>query len=239
MSDKKDILSIKSSELQTYLEDLLQNDKKKELNSNQQGTADQDNNDENNSDNKYIVKKVDSSLLQLKVISMEGILYRYVFGKKTLTTVSSFSELTYTDNTVLLTEERFPGDSNVHYTRNEITVDKSTDNDDISSDFSFTEIGNYSMQGYMFDYQVIPTLDQGPKVVKTFVSPTHLFTIKGYLSDDLIKPDSAQNIALYEKSGSGAGGGTFGSEPLKNTLLPQAAHLQATIGTQLEKTITL
>lgn len=177
----------------------------------------------NTNDDKYITKKIDSALLQLKTIALDGTIYRYIFGKKVLTTVTSFSELSANENTVLLTTERFPGDPNIHYTRNNITVEGTSENNDIDSDFSFTEIGNYSMQGYMFDYQVIPTLNKGPKVVKTFVSPTHLFTIKGYLADDLVKGTDEVSDKLSEK----------------DDLLPKAAHLQATIGTQLEKTITL
>ena len=174
-------------------------------------------------DSSVISKKIDSSLLQLKVITMDGEIYRYVFGKKTLTTTSSFSDLSATNNTVVLTTEQFPGDPNTHYTRNEITVESNSELSDTQSDFSFTEIGNYSMTGYIFDYQVIPTLDRGPKLIKTFVSPTRLFTIKGYLSDDLVKGSDSTDDATSEK----------------DTLLSSAAHLQATIGNQLEKTITL
>lgn len=178
----------------------------------------------NNTTNKKIIsKKIDSALLQLKVITLLGDVYRIIFGKKELTTSVSLKPIPPKDNTILMTEEHMAGDTETQYTVNNITVSDVTENDDTQTDFSFEELGNYSMQGYIFDYQVIPTLDKGPKVIKTFVNPTKLFTVKGYLSDSIIKAENPPPKNL----------------PDKTNFIPFAAGITQNITKQLDKTITL
>lgn len=141
----------------------------------------------------------DSFLLQIKSITMFGDYYRVIMGTKELTTTESLKRPKYTKDTVLFTEERFAGEAEGRYTLNEISVspilaepdplDPNGNSNGLNKlpkdDFNFKEIGNYQMRGLIFNYQVVPTLNKGPKVIKSFIVPNHIFSIKGYLGDHI------------------------------------------------------
>ena len=204
----------------------------------------------------------DSSLLQIRSLTMSGDYYRVILGKKELTTYDYLERPEHTDNMVLYTEERFAGEADTRYTLNKIEVSSITRrqmgddekgnsfNQPFESDFDFKEFGNYQMRGFVFNYQIVPTLNKGPKLTKSFITPTHLFTIKGYLSDHIKAPiidpfmdttppeplDIGDNpippIPPPEK--------TDGiPEGLKTNFIPNASSLRKTINQNMEHHISL
>jgi len=177
-----------------------------------------------------IKKSVDASLLFVKVLTLDGDLYRIVFGQKRLVTYETSERPQIDDSTVLMTEERFPGDDIVHYSVAEIEVSSDTSLSEEESDFAFTEIGNYSITGFTFDYQVIPTLDRGPLVIKTFVSPVSMLTLKGYLSSYLKKSEAADRL----------GNKTMPPDIIsKDQFLKSLSSIKMTVTNQLNKTLSI
>lgn len=204
----------------------------------------------------------DSSLLQIRSLTMSGDYYRIILGRKELTTYDYIERPEHTDNMVLFTEERFAGEADTRYTLNEITVspmtrkqmgdDKTAEsfNQPFESDFDFKEFGNYQMRGFIFNYQVVPTLNKGPKLTKSFVTPTHLFTIKGYLNDHVKTPiiDPPTDPTPTEPIDIGdnpvppipPSDQTDGiPEGLKTNFIPNASSLRKTINQNMEHHISL
>ena len=146
---------------------------------------------------------------------MNGEIYRIVFGKKTITEVESSEKLKMKPNTIVQTQESVAGDDIIRHSQHNLSVTgiKSSSNGsahdsasgsadssgkESSDDFVFTEIGNYSLSGVNFDYQVIPTLNGGPVSIRTFATPINIFTLKGYLADDFVKSSDVDDYDTSE-----------------------------------------
>ena len=218
----------------------------------------------------------DSALLQIRSLTMSGDYYRVVLGRKELVTTEYLERPEHTGNMVLYTEERFAGEKDTRYTLNEITVspitrkqlkDHPSDGDALTrnenndqpsnlnqpfeSDFSFNEFGNYQMKGFVFNYQIVPTLNKGPKLTKSFVTPTNLFTVKGYLADHIKTPNIIPPPPPEKDSDVGdIGDNPIPSNPvpirsngipqnLNTGLIPNASSLRKTITQDMEHHISI
>lgn len=216
----------------------------------------------------------DSSLIQMRSLTMSGDYYRLVMGRKELVTYETLELPEFDEDIVLFTEERFAGESDYRYTVNKLKVvsfqqsneDKDGEsspayNQEFKSDFDFLEVGNYEMKGFVFNYQIVPTLNKGIKVTKSFVTPTHLFSVKGYLSDhvkrhgdtlernqfDLWSYDkSPDNDATHSPYDPGDYGNTDPSftrngipDSLKTNYIPNASSLRKTITQEMEHHISI
>lgn len=131
----------------------------------------------------------ESTLLALKVVDMRGDIYRVVFGKKTLITTEHLGEPNeddIPDNAVVYTKEIYAGRKDVDYIVTTVELEGVTENSEPDLSFDFTLFSDFHMESFIFDYQVIPTMDKGPKLIKTFVSPALNHTFKGSLTEHAI-----------------------------------------------------
>lgn len=177
----------------------------------------------------------ESMLLALKVVDMKGDIFRIVFGKKTLVTTQYLGEPDSNeipDNAVVYTKEAFAGRDDLNFTVTTVELEGNTQNSEPDISFDFTKLSDYHMESFVFDYQVIPTLDKGPKLIKTFVSPVLNHTFKGSLTQNAIMTEA------FEQSR-----GNMNSQDMFKfeTGIPAtiAQHIKITANTKLQETISL
>lgn len=142
----------------------------------------------------------ESVLLEVKNVSITGDIYRIVLGKQTLLTKTTLEKPSVKDNTVLIAKEYISGESEPKYTVKEIYLSDATTNSEADFEIKAQGFLNYALEGFIVNYSVIPTLTNGPVLMKSYNQPNVMYTIDSHLSDILVhKIDGNKESANVSK----------------------------------------
>jgi len=123
-------------------------------------------------------KIVDYRQLVNKQVSLDGEIYIFSWGVVKNTTRVSYDKVGTDDNIIYVSEERIKGVPYTFYRSQSIeTLSKMPDDADIKNSKVLTTYQNKSV---IYDYMIVPTIDNGPKVIKTFLNYQTIREVTGY-----------------------------------------------------------
>ena len=121
---------------------------------------------------------IDYRQLANKQVSLEGEIYIFSWGVVKNTTKVSYDDVEADDNTIFVSKENIKGVPYTFYRTQSIeTLPEMPKEVDVSNSKLITTYKNKSI---IYDYMVVPTIDNGPKLIKTFLNYQTIKEITGY-----------------------------------------------------------
>jgi len=153
-----------------------------------------------------ISKNVEEALLSTQIVSLSGDIYRVVFGKKkTITEVYDGKPTQFPDTMVLYAKEHTAGEDLVKHTVKSIEVEGPSDidnkkyMDDKPAGKSYLYYSTYELESQTFNFQVVPTLNKGVKLLRTYMVPNKLTVLDGRVEEGIVMKD--QDRSNFVSSG--------------------------------------
>lgn len=134
---------------------------------------------------------VDYRQLVNKQISLDGEIYIFSWGVVKNTTRVSYDNVDADDNTIYVSEEKIKGVPYTFYRSQSIeTLSEMPEDTDIQDVKLLTTYQNKSV---IYDYMVVPTIDNGPKLIKTFLNYQTIKEVTGYCKEHTKDAGNLQN----------------------------------------------